>query len=76
MITTDEALKDVRIRQLATRTDVFGAAGTFHQPQSIDAGTPRRWRSGAPGAAHYEAERRWPDSPFWQRRSPLQPSPD
>jgi len=47
MITTDEAQEDVRIRQLATRTDVFGAAGTFHQPQSIDAGTPRRWRSGA-----------------------------
>jgi hypothetical protein len=27
-------------------------------------------------SAYCEAERRWPDSPFWQRRSPPQPSPD
>lgn len=49
MITMDEVLEDVYIRQFAARTDLFGEAGTFDEPQSIDRGDPNAlalWRAG------------------------------
>ena len=36
MVTLDDVVADLSIRQFAARTDLYGAAGTFNNPQIID----------------------------------------
>jgi hypothetical protein len=49
MITMEEVLEDLNIRQFATRTDMYGQSGTFEHPQHVDrhdAGALDMWRAG------------------------------
>lgn len=49
MITMDEVVEDLMIRQFAYRTDLFGTAGTFGQPQTVDIHDPGAlnfWKNG------------------------------
>jgi len=49
MITMDEVVEDLNIRQFATRTDMYGQSGTFDHPQHVDwqdADALDMWRSG------------------------------
>lgn len=49
MVTLDEVIEDVAIQQFAYRTDLYGTAGTFKDPQQIDPhndGDLNFWRDG------------------------------
>ncbi len=49
MVTMDELVQDLGVRQFATRTDLYGTSGTFGDPQRIDpgdAGALDFWRAG------------------------------
>ncbi len=49
MITMEEVLEDLNVRQFATRTDMYGQSGTFDHPQHVDRRDPGAldmWRSG------------------------------
>ncbi|HEX2203779.1 MAG TPA: LodA/GoxA family CTQ-dependent oxidase, partial [Longimicrobium sp.] len=49
MVTMEELVEDLNVRQFATRTDMYGQAGTFADPQRVDrsdAGALRMWRAG------------------------------
>ncbi|HEU0013622.1 MAG TPA: LodA/GoxA family CTQ-dependent oxidase [Longimicrobium sp.] len=49
MITMDEVVEDLNIRQFATRTDLYGQSGTFGRPQHVDFMDPEAlaiWRAG------------------------------
>lgn len=49
VVTMDDVIEDMAIRKFAERTDVYGAAGTFKDPQRIaptDEGALIHWRAG------------------------------
>lgn len=49
LITADDAIEDMNIREFATRTDIYGSAGTFADPQHIDPTDQKAltmWRAG------------------------------
>jgi hypothetical protein len=49
MITMDEVVEDVSIRQFATRTELYGQSGTFARPQHVDPNDQAAltmWRAG------------------------------
>jgi hypothetical protein len=49
MVTLEDVVEDLSIRQFATRTDLYGTSGTFACPQKVDARDPAAldmWRSG------------------------------
>ncbi|MBB4639227.1 LodA/GoxA family CTQ-dependent oxidase [Longimicrobium terrae] len=49
MITMDEVVEDLNIRQFATRTDMYGQSGTFGAPQRVSESDPEAlamWRAG------------------------------
>jgi hypothetical protein len=49
VVTMDDLVEDMAIRQFAARTDLYGAAGTFNDPQHIaptDQGALIHWRAG------------------------------
>jgi len=49
LITLDDAIEDMSIRQLAARTDLYGQSGTFSRPQVVDVHDPgalAHWRAG------------------------------
>jgi len=49
LITLDDAIEDMSIRQLAARTDLYGQSGTFSHPQKVDVHDPgalAHWRAG------------------------------
>lgn len=49
MVTMEDVLEDLAIRQFAGRTDLYGEAGTFGDPQVIDPSDPEAlimWRAG------------------------------
>ncbi|HYR12539.1 MAG TPA: LodA/GoxA family CTQ-dependent oxidase [Longimicrobium sp.] len=49
MITMDDLLQDLHIRQFATRTELYGQSGTFDDPQHVDpqnAEALQMWRAG------------------------------
>jgi hypothetical protein len=49
MVTMDEVVEDLAIRELAYRTDLYGEIGTFADPQVIDRNDPEAlvlWRAG------------------------------
>lgn len=52
MITADDVLQDVSIREFAYRTDIYGEVGTFDDPQVIDindTGALMHWKRGLLG---------------------------
>lgn len=52
MITADDVLQDVSIREFAYRTDIYGEIGTFNDPQIIDpndTGALMHWKRGRLG---------------------------
>ncbi|HMG74101.1 MAG TPA: LodA/GoxA family CTQ-dependent oxidase, partial [Pyrinomonadaceae bacterium] len=49
VVTMDDVIEDMAIRQFAERTDIYGTSGTFDDPQHIaptDEGALIHWRSG------------------------------
>ncbi len=49
VVTMDDVIEDMAIRQFAERTDLYGTAGTFDEPQHIsptDEGALVHWRAG------------------------------
>jgi hypothetical protein len=49
MVTMEEVLEDLNIREFATRTDMYGESGTFSHPQYVDyrnKGALDMWRAG------------------------------
>lgn len=49
MVTVEDVVMDTAIRRMAYRTDLFGTAGTFQNPEKIDAGdlpAIMHWKSG------------------------------
>jgi hypothetical protein len=49
MVSMEEVLEDLNIRQFATRTDMYGQSGTFSHPQHVDFHDPAAldmWRAG------------------------------
>ncbi|HYX27887.1 MAG TPA: LodA/GoxA family CTQ-dependent oxidase [Pyrinomonadaceae bacterium] len=49
VVTMDDVIEDMAIRKFAERTDVYGTAGTFNDPQQIsptDEGALIHWRAG------------------------------
>lgn len=49
MVTMDDVVEDLNIRQFATRTDLYGQSGTFDHPQVVDrsdAEALAMWRAG------------------------------
>ena len=60
MVTIDDVIEDLAIREFADRTDIYGTAGTFDEPQHDPADRPG-------GAVHWKAGRlEWnPDYRPW-----------
>lgn len=49
IVTVDDVLYDLSVREFAYRTDIYGTAGTFADPQRIDASDPlaiQHWKRG------------------------------
>ena len=49
VVTMDDVVEDMAIRKFAARTDLYGTAGTFDDPQHIaptDEGALVHWRAG------------------------------
>lgn len=49
IVTLEDLVEDLSIREFASRTDMFGTAGTFGQPEKIDptdAGALAHWKAG------------------------------
>ncbi len=49
VVTMDDVIEDMAVRQFAERTDIYGTAGTFNAPQHIaptDEGALIHWRAG------------------------------
>ncbi|HEU0297933.1 MAG TPA: LodA/GoxA family CTQ-dependent oxidase, partial [Longimicrobium sp.] len=49
MVTMDDVIHDLNVRQFAARTDLYGLAGSFDDPQQVDRHDPEAlaiWRAG------------------------------
>lgn len=49
MVTLEDVVEDLSVREFATRTDLYGQSGTFARPQTVDVNDPAAldmWRSG------------------------------
>ena len=49
IVTLDDVLYDLAVREFASRTDIYGTAGTFDDPQHVDASDPaalQHWKNG------------------------------
>ncbi|HET7463456.1 MAG TPA: LodA/GoxA family CTQ-dependent oxidase, partial [Longimicrobium sp.] len=49
MVTLEDVVEDLSIREFATRTDLYGTSGTFACPQTVDVNDPgalEMWRAG------------------------------
>ncbi|MEQ9609973.1 MAG: LodA/GoxA family CTQ-dependent oxidase, partial [Kiloniellaceae bacterium] len=73
MVTLEDVVEDLAIRELADRTDLYGTSGTFDDPEHIDAGDTGALLHWKAGRLRYNPDYRpW----FWRDIWPMLFRPD